>query len=267
MPTLMLHQGGVLATRDQVAEVVVPQPTATWHPVGHLQVLEAVEQQLDRAGYGIAREQLGLARDGARFFAVLDLESKLAEGVGLALGLRNSIDQSFPYGLAGGTRTFVCDNLALTGDWDDLTITRKHTKHGNERFVEAIALGISKLAQYRELESARIDRMRQTVITDTEAYALFMRAYEARLLSDRVIRDCLGQWREPSADWGGATLWRLYNAMNAPIQHRAVTNPQAFSHITMKLLKLVAPLHDEPKLVENATVHTTLGTLVEALAN
>ncbi len=249
--TLMLHAGGKVATREQVFTVQAPSPTETWFPVAHGTVLAKVEELLDKSGFHIVREQLALARDGNRFFGVLDLESKIADGVGLVLGLRNSIDRSFSYGLSGGTRTFVCDNLALTGDWDELTISRKHTRFGEHRFVEALSLGISKLAHYREIEGVRVDKMRSTAIGDEAAYALFMRAFEAELLSHRVIRDCLRQWKDPGYDWGPPTLWRLYNAMNAPIQHKAITNPQQFSYQTHKLLGLVCPLGgDEPLQVE-----------------
>ena len=249
---LVVHRGGQVATRDQVAAVVVPPATDSWHPVAHMRVLSSVEELLAAAGYTILREQLALAREGARFFATLDLESSISEGVTLALGLRNSIDKSFPYGLAGGTRTFVCDNLALTGDWDELTISRKHTRFGEQRFTEALSNGIRKLGQYREMEERRIEHMRSTVISDTQAYALFMRAFEADLLSHRVIRECLRQWNNPGFDWGEPTLWRLYNAMNTPLQKKAISNPQAFSYQTMKLIELVGPSvgRDEPELID-----------------
>ena len=248
---LCLHRGGRVAARAEVFAVAAPAATDTWHPVPHGRVLSAVEDLLSAASYRVTREQLALSHGGDRFFAVLDLESRIADGVTLALGLRNSIDKSFPYGLAGGTRVFACDNLALTGDWDELTIRRKHTRFGEQRFTEALANGIRKLAQYQEIEGRRIETMRGTRIADTEAYALLLRAFEEDLLSHRVIRECLRQWKEPGFDWGPPTLWRLYNAMSTPIQHRAVTNPRAFSRQTMRLMDLVAPKGgDSPGLVD-----------------
>jgi hypothetical protein len=40
------------------------------------------------------------------------------------VGLRNSHDRKFPVGVSFGSRTFVCDNLAFSGDH---AIKRKHT--------------------------------------------------------------------------------------------------------------------------------------------
>lgn len=237
---LMVHCGGQLATREDVAIIEAPPATQTWFPKSHIAVLTKVEDLLLAAGYTINNEQLALSHHGNRFFGVLDLESRITEGVSLALGLRNSLDQSFSYGLAGGTRTFCCDNLALTGDWDALTISRKHTRNGEQRFVEALSAGINSLDQYKVMEGARVQRLRETFITDTEAYALFMKAFEQELLSHRVIRDCLKQWKDPGYDWGAPTLWRLYNAMNTPLQGKAISNPMKFSYQTMKLHELLS---------------------------
>ncbi len=136
---LVLHRGGRAATRGEVFAVEAPPETHSWKPVAHGTVLAKVDETLQAAGYSIVRQQLGLSHGGDRFFGVLDLESSIIEGIKLALGLRNSINKSFPYGLAGGTRTFVCDNLALTGERDALAISRKHTRNGEQRSATASA--------------------------------------------------------------------------------------------------------------------------------
>ena len=249
--TLMLHRGGHVATRDQVAAIAAPPATETWHPVTHIRVLTKIEELLGDAGYIITRHQLALSHHGNRFFGVLDLESRIVEGTTLSLGLRNSIDKSFPYGLAGGTRTFCCDNLALTGDWDELTISRKHTRFGEVRFTEALANGIRKLAQYRDMESRRIERMRATEITDMEALGFMAPAFEEEIISPKVLKAALHHWRSPAYDWGPPTLWRLYNALNTPLQKRATSNPQMFSYQTVKLMEPVVPKGgDEPGMID-----------------
>lgn len=251
--TLVLHRGGQIATRDQVAAITAPLATDTWHPVSHIRVLSKIEELLGSAGYVITRQQFALSHHGNRFFAVLDLKSDIVEGVSLALGLRNSIDKSFPYGLAGGTRAFACDNLALTGDWDELTISRKHTRFGEVRFTEALSNGIRKLAQYRDMESRRIERMRETSITDMEALGFMALAFEEEIISPKVLKAALHHWRSPGYDWGPPTLWRLYNALNTPLQTRATSNPQMFSFQTMKLMELVSPKGGDEAVVIDVT--------------
>src|SRR5262245_61818487 len=97
---LNLHAGGHLVTLDELKECKPPQPQGRWHPVSHLKVLETEKDTLHGAGYRVASEKLAVARADARFFGVLDLETPLVEGVSLSVGIRNSVDRSFPLGFA-----------------------------------------------------------------------------------------------------------------------------------------------------------------------
>src|SRR5438067_2803660 len=104
--TLMLHQGGNEVSREQLGQLVLPPPTRTWKPISHATVLDTASQTLREAGYGIAKARLGVSREGQRFFATLDLTTPLTldGSVALAVGLRNSVDQSFPMGFCAGAR-------------------------------------------------------------------------------------------------------------------------------------------------------------------
>src|SRR5262245_27347393 len=114
--TLVTHCGARMVTREQLAVVPTPAPTRTWFPVGHLKVLTTVEETLRAGGFMPRRESLALSRHGARFFATIDLESELANGVSLAVGIRNSLDKSLPIGFCAGSRVFICDNLAFRAE-------------------------------------------------------------------------------------------------------------------------------------------------------
>jgi hypothetical protein len=57
-------------------------------------------------------------------FGVWHLVHGLTQERGLSLGFRNSMDKSMVVGIVSGTKVFVCDNLAFSGDY--LTF-HKHT--------------------------------------------------------------------------------------------------------------------------------------------
>src|SRR5262245_42015754 len=100
MSALCLHAGGKQVTIDDVRAVTVPAATATWAPVAHDRVLSHVRDTLDAAGYQVTRQQLALNRHGQQFFAVLDLARPIGgDGASLAIGIRNSIDRTFPMGM------------------------------------------------------------------------------------------------------------------------------------------------------------------------
>jgi hypothetical protein len=106
--TLMLHCGARRVSRDELAAVPTPAPTATWFPVPHLSVLDTTIERLAEAGYRVRKTDLALNREGRQFFGTLDLDTPLVNGVTLAVGIRNSCDKSFPLGFAAGNRVFVC---------------------------------------------------------------------------------------------------------------------------------------------------------------
>src|SRR5205085_10337654 len=139
----------------------------------HVQVLASVKETLRGAGYEVRSEKYALARADARFFGVLDLATPLAEGVALSVGVRNSVDKSFPLGFAAGSRVFVCDNLAFRSD---LLVRRKHTANGLKAFGTAIAAAVAGLSSFRQVEAARIRAMAETELSPERASHVILTA-------------------------------------------------------------------------------------------
>lgn len=250
MSTLALHTGGRLCSYEELAAVPTPPAEGRWHPVPHARVLDAVSETLRAAGYAVRDRKLAVARDGRRFFGTLDLTAPLAPGVSLAVGVRNSTDKSFPLGFCAGNRVFVCDNLAFRAE---LLVKRKHTRHGEARFLDAIAAAVHSLASFREAEAARLNRLMATDLTDDQALALVARAVERRVIAPPVLPQVLADWRQPKFDYGTGdrpTAWRLLNCFTTVLGPRAVRNPNGYSGQTIRLNALFTP--PEPVLATAA---------------
>lgn len=99
-----------------VRSVPEPEFTDTWHPVGHFRVIDALAASCKTYGLDITRREYSLNESGTRMFGVWDLDYRI-NGSCYSLGFRNAIDKSMVVGVVGGHRVFVCDNLALTGDY------------------------------------------------------------------------------------------------------------------------------------------------------
>jgi hypothetical protein len=234
---LVLHCGGREASREELARIEAPAATATWFPVKHAAVIDTVEQTLTASGFAIRRARFGLAGNDHRMFATLDLVSELAAGVSLSVGVRNSTDKTFPIGFCAGSRTFVCDNLAFRSD---LTISKKHTKHGRLRYEAEIARAVTTLAAFREHEGRRIAALQAHELTDQAAEALMLRAFEAGYASHRVLPLVIREWRKPSFEaFAPRTGWSLLNAFTTVLGPRAKSNPQEHARITMRLGGLI----------------------------
>lgn len=237
--TLVLHRGARPVTPEELAEVRAPEPVGRWYPLAHTLVLDRVKATLAEAGLVVKREQLALAKDNRRFFGTLDLASELVHGVSLSVGVRNSIDKSFPIGFVAGSRVFVCDNLAFSAE---LLVRRKHTRFGEQRFAADIAAAMPKLVQFQALEAKRIETMATTEVSDTQAESLLLRAFERGILPAQYLPKAIQEWRQPSHDeFKPRTLWSVFNALTAALAPKAKANPQAYSLVTMRLGALVTP--------------------------
>lgn len=174
-----------------------------------------------------------LTRHDQRFFGVLDLACPLADGVTLAVGIRNSLDKSLPIGFCAGQRVMVCDNLAFRSE---VVITRKHTKFAAQRFAEALGRAVQTLHQFRQAEAERIRRFQATEVSDQAAESWMLRAYEREIVSARLLPVVIRAWRQPSAEaFQSRTLWSLFNAFTVVLAGRQQTNPQEFAHLTLRL--------------------------------
>jgi hypothetical protein len=238
----MLHQGGQEVSREQLTQFILPPATKTWKPISHTTVLDTALRTLEEAGYSVGKMRLGVARDAQRFFATLDLTTPLTPdgGVALAVGIRNSVDQSFPMSFCAGARVFVCDNLAFRSD---LMVKRKHTVNGAARFSSDIAHAVMSLASFKEAESARIMRMQELEMTDAQAESFMLRACVDRgIVSQRHLPLVYRQWHEPKHDaFRPRTAWSLLNSFTEVLHDLQQTNPAELAHRTMRLHAMLAP--------------------------
>lgn len=237
--TLVLHCGAKPVSREELVDFRTPKPEGRWVPIGHHRVLSVVSETLQEAGFTIAKEQLGVMRDGSRFFGTLDLTTPIVEGVALAVGVRNSVDKSFPLGFVAGSRVFCCDNLAFSAE---LLVRRKHTLHGERDFLRRINEAVAGLGSFREQEEGRIERLKEMPLEADRADALILRAYEKGIIGHRELSKVLREWREPGYDdFKAQTGWSLYNAVTSALRDRAVKMPHSFAVATMRLHGLIEP--------------------------
>jgi hypothetical protein len=222
MSQLVLHAGAHAVPRSVVAEVQTPAATNTWHPIPHIDVVALVEQALTSRGLRVVSEQFGLWRDGARMFGVLELRNgQNADDYALMVGLRNSHDQSFPASGLLGSKVFVCDNLAFSGE---VKFTRKHTTHILRDLPQVVDRGMERLIEVRGWQERRIEAYKNYTVNDSGAHDFFVRALDAGALPITRLPDALREWREPSHEvFQARTVWSLFNAVTEVVKGRNLT--------------------------------------------
>src|SRR5690348_10446586 len=110
MEGLMAHAGAQKLTRQQLVEILPPEPTDTFKPIAHTDLVTNILETLSFRHINVVRDEYAVSQDGMKLFGVMELETT-GHGFRFALGLRNANDKSMRLGLVVGVRIFVCDNL------------------------------------------------------------------------------------------------------------------------------------------------------------
>ena len=77
---LMVHCGGSRVERRELAGLGTPAPTATWQPIPHATLLTEVEGALGRNGLRVIGEEHAVAREGDRYFGLLQVANGQGQG-------------------------------------------------------------------------------------------------------------------------------------------------------------------------------------------
>lgn len=210
MANLMLHAGGQLVTLDEVRGAVTPEPVGAHYPVPHARVLDLAVEGLEAQGLRVIESQHALAHDGDRYFGIMTLANGTShDDYQLIAAVRNTHDKSFAASMALGSRVFVCDNLAFSGE---VTFARKHTRFAHQDLPRLVNDALGRLGDLQRSQELRIAGYQAAEMTDNEAYATIVRASLARVIPNAKIKDIVEQWHEPlHPEFEARTGWSLFN--------------------------------------------------------
>lgn len=208
---LMVHQGGTIVTRDDLALIPIPEATESYSPVPHnhlADTLSVISRDI-LTGFRLEREHYAVARSGNQMFGVLVYAADHNE-LGLSIGFRNSYDKSMSIGIAIGAEVFVCDNLAFSGD---ITVLRRHT--GNVwASLEDVAISTlyrSKKNFYKLIEDSEV--LRGRMLDTREAFKMMGLMFGHGILTPRQLPVVKREWLKPSHEaFQPRNMWSLYNA-------------------------------------------------------
>jgi hypothetical protein len=217
MSLLLVHKGGHIVTRDDLALVPVPEATESYLPVPHnhlADTLSAIGRDILK-GFDFHKEQYALARDGSQMFGVHVFKSAHAE-LGLSIGFRNSYDKSMAIGIAIGAEVFVCDNLALTGD---ITIMKKHTLNVWQGLEDAAISTLYRSQKNFEKIIGDSEILKGRPLDDTEAFKLIGLMFGHGILTPRQLPVVKNEWLKPAhEDFRPRNMWSFYNACTGALK-------------------------------------------------
>jgi hypothetical protein len=226
---LMAHVGAKKITRQELSLVPTPPATDTFKPIAHAALIDELEKSLSFRHIRVVRDEYAVSPDGMKLFGLLELDAEY-EGVRFAVGLRNANDKSMRLGMVAGYRVFVCDNMALSGDFKPLLA--KHTKHFD--LVESLSIGVDRIQRgFQPLRQA-IALKRGYRLRDEEARSLIYRAFMENHFPLKLLKMVHREFfLAPShEEFKQQTIWSLENAFTATFKE---LKPVAQFRLTAKL--------------------------------
>ena len=223
---LVAHSGAQSIDREGLKLLETPEPTDSWTPIPHYELVTVLEGQLKARGISIVKEQYAVQK--AKLFGVIDTDYQVTDEGGAAIGVRTSNDMSLALQLAIGYRVFVCDNMSFAGDL--IALKRKHT--ANLDLHREFAEGIGRYVRdYRRLQDD-IQIWKETPVSPERAKTLIYDIFLQKIVPVRLFHPVVSAYQATLHQ--GQNLWTLKNAFTRHIQQ---LNPAPRFTATVKLGK------------------------------
>ena len=206
---MLIMEEGKYVSRDEIARIDTPSSTASWKPVPHIDVIEAVAEVVNAHKWDIEDERFGLASEGQKMFGVMEITRSSSPQWHRCIGIRNSHDKSLAVGLSAGIVVLVCSNLAFGGT---TVIKRKHTSRFE--LTDLIDRAVASLEDdFLMTETVCEDLKDIQLKNDDEARSSIVRAAELGVINSCDILPVYREFKAPShVEFKEQTRWSLLNA-------------------------------------------------------
>jgi hypothetical protein len=232
--TLMAHAGASKITRQELALIPAVEETDTFKPIAHSLLIDQLEEALSFRHIQIVRDEYAVSKDGMRLFGLLELNAEY-EDLRFAIGLRNANDKSMRLGMVAGYRVFVCDNMALNGDFKPLLA--KHTK--NFDLVESLSTGVDRIQRGWQPLREAVQFKRLHELHDDTARLLIYKAFMENRFPVTLMKSVHNHYFQPQYEaFQPRTLWSMENAFTSAFKE---LKPVRQYEVTAKLGKYLAP--------------------------
>lgn len=262
MHNLYMHCGAQYMPLEEIRALPIPKPQGPRHnPIPFDTFIDNVKNTLIARDVAIEDEAYAVY-DNQRLFGLIQVrlsDTRNLTDYAFMVGLRGSHDQSMSRGLSVGSRVFVCDNLAFSGEQ---VIKTKQTLNVEERLPGLVTQAIAKFPGMFAVQESLFEDFRLHLLNDRKADALITEMLRRNVLPASKMRPLIHEWDNPTHEEhveDGRTYWSLMNAVtqvlkpNNPERANLIGHDQRTQDLT-RLLKWAMD-DDERRVV--ATVPAT----------
>jgi len=195
--------------KEELYQVPIPIATDSYSPVSHQNIIETVEEQLDKVNLSIEKSTFNTGREGKQLIGYMDIKSSFSE-LGMRIAFRNSYDKTMSVAFTAGSVVWICGNGMISGE---IQYMRKHTGSVVSELNSKIVSTIQQLDDHFTLMRKHSEQMRNIQVDKTSAAELCGRMFiEQDLISSTQLGIIKRELSEPSfQDFTNPNLWSLYN--------------------------------------------------------
>ena len=216
---LVSHVDTDIVTRADLESLATPEPTETFKPIPHIELVDMLALVLQQNHIYIEKEQFAVRRDGSVLFGVMQLAYGKTEDGRAALGLRTANNKTMSIQLCAGFSVFVCDNLAFRGDM--IALRRKHTSGLNLR--DELAGAVLRFQDHFGQLVREVEHLKTRTLPDIEAKALIHDAFASGLMPVRFLPAVSRAYFETMGEFAGRNAWSLHNAFTGVAKSMPIT--------------------------------------------
>ena len=216
-------------TKNDLALVETPERTATWNPIPHYDIVNIIDEQLEKSNLTVLRHDLEITKQKSRLFGAVTLQSPADTKTQFMLGYRNAVDKSLALGFCGGLRVVVCSNMMFSGEY--ITF-RKHTgRLCLDEVVELTQAAIAQLPAGKASFDDMLSAYAKVPLNNASFQGVIWDLMVADILKPSEFNrylECIEIERENN---NGQTLATVYNAFTRlyrekPLHNLMTTTPQ-----------------------------------------
>lgn len=202
-----------MMTIEELRALPKPPRTRSYVPVAHAALADLTREHLAKAGLRVRSEEHAVTREGDRYFGVMELDrgagvAGVADDWSMVCGMRNSHDRRIAAGFAVGSRVFVCDNLAFTGE---VQFRRRHVGYIEHELPVMVA---ESVIEWIRASTVQTDRFLRWKVTDARKRhdTLIVRALVADAIKAKWVLPIVTELSTPRYDqFRDGSAWSAFN--------------------------------------------------------
>ena len=225
----------------------VPDKTKSYNPVRHRVGIDLVEDALTRRNFKMSEPRHYVSKNRSQFWSMYSVgHSLLPDPNGefsWEIAVRNSYDRSMSFGVAIGTRIFVCANGMLSAD---SFMKTRHTKNVWDRIHPLIQNSMSNIFDQANLQVQRMNVYKGLdAAGDKYVDHVIMESMRRGIVNPAGIDEIQRHWHSPEhPEFKERNVWSLLNAFTSRDRQRSPFGPTGHQRRMKDLTALLDEKYD-----------------------